>query len=62
MSQIRGLGNLLAQLALVDAEHVGEPVGHQLLADGRVVVLAMVGAGLVLGDERNVTSTPLDLA
>src|SRR6185369_3223380 len=34
-------------LALIDAEHVGEPVDHELLAEGRVVVLAMLGAGFL---------------
>src|SRR3569833_2888650 len=39
------------QRALVDAEAIGQPVGDQLLADGRIVVLSMLGAGLLRLDD-----------
>ena len=42
---------LLAQLALVNSEYVGKPIGHQLLADRRIVMLAMIRAGFLLGYE-----------
>lgn len=39
---------LLAQLALVDSENVGKPVGRQFLAYGGIVMLAVIRAGLIL--------------
>src|ERR1044071_4917495 len=40
-----------ATAALVDAKDAAEPVGHQLLAERGIVVLAMLGAGLFLARE-----------
>jgi hypothetical protein len=39
------------KLPLVYAEAVGEPVEHILLADGRVVVLAVLRAGLLFAKQ-----------
>ena len=39
------------QRRLIDTEAVGQPVAHQLLTHRRVVVLAVVGTGLLFGDE-----------
>lgn len=43
---------LAQQRLLINPEALGEPIEHILFADGRVIVLAMLRPGLLLGEKR----------
>ena len=58
----KGLMERSKRRALVDAETIGQPVGHQLLSDRRIVMLTVLGAGFVFSDEAKCDVHPFGFA